>query len=121
MFDPYSGNDAKRKRPKSSKLRLFRRLRSLQSPAADPMFFALHTVIAALYIILPPAALLTAAIRARRTRSKAPLTSLAFTAAVGLTLGLALNLVYMTATRGRIVPMQVVLAGYYAAGMLLLL
>jgi fermentation-respiration switch protein FrsA (DUF1100 family) len=64
---------------------------------------------------------LTAAIRARRTRSKAPLTSLAFTAAVGLTLGLALNLVYMTATRGRIVPMQVVLAGYYAAGMLLLL
>jgi fermentation-respiration switch protein FrsA (DUF1100 family) len=85
------------------------------------MLVALHYLIAALYQGLPPLALAAAGTRARQIRSGAPLTGFAFTAAVGLTIGLSLNLVYATVSGGRMIAWQIVLAAYFATGMLLLL
>src|SRR5688572_5777713 len=85
------------------------------------MLLAFHYLIATLYVILPVAALLAAGVRAGRTRNGTALTGLAMTAAVGITLGLSLNLVYATATGGGVLPSQVALAAYFGTAMLLLL
>jgi fermentation-respiration switch protein FrsA (DUF1100 family) len=85
------------------------------------MLFLTHRVIVAIYVILPVLAIVAASREARRTRRAFPLTSLALTFIAGFAIGLAICLVYAVGTRGRLMTEQVLLAGYFGTGLLLLL
>ena len=85
------------------------------------MLFIAHRVLVAVYIMLPALALLAAAWEAGRRRRAAPLTSMTLTFAAGFALGLAVSLVYAVGTSGRLVAEQVLKAGYFATGLLLVL
>ncbi len=85
------------------------------------MLFIAHRVIVAVYVILPALALLVMAWEAWRTRRTAPLTSMTLTFVAGFALGLAVALVYAVGTSGRLVTEQVLKAGYFATGLLLVL
>lgn len=85
------------------------------------MLFLAHRAIVAIYLILPALALAAAMREAWRTKRGTPVTSLALTFAAGFAIGIALSLVYAVGMRGRLIPMQVVQAGYFATGLLLVL
>lgn len=85
------------------------------------MLFSAHRVIVAVYVLLPALAIGAAAWEAWRTRRMTPLTSLMLTFGAGFVIGLAVALVYAVGTSGRLVTEQVLKAGYFATGMLLLL
>ncbi|MGB7157212.1 MAG: alpha/beta hydrolase [Tepidisphaeraceae bacterium] len=85
------------------------------------MLFLTHRVIVALYVILPAAAMAGAVWHAARTRRAGPISSLMMTFAAGFAIGLALSLVYAVGMGGRLIPFQVVKAGYFATGLLLVL
>ncbi|HEV2294654.1 MAG TPA: alpha/beta hydrolase [Tepidisphaeraceae bacterium] len=85
------------------------------------MLFYAHRAIVALFVILPAMAIVAAAGEAWRIRRVTPLASLMLTFGAGFAIGLALALVYAVGTSGRLIPEQVLKAGYFATGLLLVL
>ena len=84
------------------------------------MLKLIHWVIVATYIVLPAAALAYAVAQFAR-KQRGTLGNLITTFIAALALGAAMSLVYAAALGGRVVISQVLIAGYFAAGMLLLL
>jgi fermentation-respiration switch protein FrsA (DUF1100 family) len=85
------------------------------------MLFMAHRIIVAVYVLLPALALGAAGWEAWRRRRMTPLTSLGLTFGAGFAIGLALALVYGVGTSGRLITEQVLKAGYFATGLLLVL
>ena len=85
------------------------------------MLFFAHRAIVALYILLPAIAIVGALWQAWRTRRVTPVSGITLTFAAGFAIGLALSLVYAVGMRGRLIPVQVLKAGYFATGLLLVL
>ncbi len=84
------------------------------------MLQVLHWVIVAVYLLLPVGAVVLA-IRQRRRGEKGAIKGIVLTGIAGVTLSLAMSVIYATAAGGRVLVGQVLLGGYFATGMLLLL
>ena len=85
------------------------------------MLYALHWTIVAIYIVLPAVVLATAIHRQRRRGQKGAVSTQIVTFVAAIAVGLGLNLVYAAGTHGRPTVPQILLASYFAAGMLLIL
>ncbi len=85
------------------------------------MLFIAHRAIVAMYVLLPALTIMGAAWEARRTRRLAPLTSLGLTFGAGFAIGIGITLVYVVGTSGKLITEQVLKAGYFATGLLLVL
>jgi alpha-beta hydrolase superfamily lysophospholipase len=82
------------------------------------VLYALHWIIVAIYIVLPAAVLAAAVHRQRRHGHKGVISTQIVTFVAATAVGLGLNLVYAAGTHGRPTVAQVLLASYFAAGML---
>src|SRR5688572_10330955 len=85
------------------------------------MLFIAHRAIVAVYVLLPALAIVAAALEARRKRQFAPLTSLGLTFGAGFAIGVGITLVYAVGTSGKLMTEQVLKAGYFGTGLLLVL
>jgi uncharacterized protein len=85
------------------------------------MLFLAHRAIVAVYVMLPALAIALAAVEARRKRRLLPLTSLMLTFGAGFAIGTGIALVYAVGTSGKLMAEQVLKAGYFATGLLLVL
>jgi fermentation-respiration switch protein FrsA (DUF1100 family) len=79
----------------------------------------IHVLVIGVYCVLPIAGFISTLYDLRRNRKR--FAQFLMTAAMGLTLGVALALVYATAVAGRVSIPQALLAGYFAISLLLLL
>src|SRR5438552_1558571 len=80
-----------------------------------------HRVLVALYLSLPPAAIVVDILRARRRKSSSPSGSLMLSIFTAIPLGITVPLLYAYAVDGKVRVTQLALAVYFAAGLLLLL
>ena len=85
------------------------------------MLFIAHRAIVAVYVLLPALAIVAAALEARRKRQFAPLASLMLTFGAGFAIGVGITLVYAVGTSGKLMTEQVLKAGYFGTGLLLVL
>jgi fermentation-respiration switch protein FrsA (DUF1100 family) len=80
-----------------------------------------HKLLIALYLALPPAAVIADLIRARRAKASSPSGSLVLSIFIAIPLGVIVPLLYAYAMGGKLRLTQLPLAIYFAAGLMLLL
>src|SRR5687767_3513491 len=85
------------------------------------MLFIAHRVLVAIFVLLPALAVVAAVVQTRRQRRLTPLTSLMLTFGAGFAIGVGIVLVYAVGTRGKVITEQLLKAGYFATGLLLVL
>jgi uncharacterized protein len=85
------------------------------------MLQVVHYVLTALYVALPPAAVVVDVFRARRIKRSAPSGSLVLSVFAAIPIGVLATLIYAKVMHSSIRLPQVLLSIYFATGMLLLL